>query len=138
MATALQLRRITAIRSALESFHQQHPTPGYCLVVSGGAYAPDTNKPFAISAANSENFVPNIFVSPPLPTTPTPTLCHHMVVPSGALPHSIPSHNASCFVLAPLAVNLPSRLPPTYPTAQDAFTLVVPSRFWLWHRKGIG
>jgi len=139
MATALQRQRIAAVRSALTLLRQRHFTAGYALVVSGSACAPATNNSFDINTINSENFDANMIVSPPIPASPLAPLRRHLVVPGGATPFALLNPNARRDILwPPLAAYSASRLPPTYPTAQDAFTLVVPSRFWLWHRKGIG
>ena len=138
MANALQRQRMAAIRSALALHRHRHFTPGYGLVVSGGAYAPDTNNSFATYATNNENFVPNDIVSPPLPTTPLVWRHPCLVVPCGARHFPCPLPNAGSSDILPLAVYSASRLTPTYPAAQDAFTLVVPGRFRLWHREGIG
>ncbi|KAK3263432.1 hypothetical protein CYMTET_27760 [Cymbomonas tetramitiformis] len=42
MASCRQRSRISAVASALEVIRRRELTPGYDLVVSGGAYAPDT------------------------------------------------------------------------------------------------
>ena len=142
MATECQRARMAAVRSALVNLqeHQRHFTSGCGLVVSGGATTPDARLNSDISDIANERS-DRCALAPPPPSCTPPG--RRMVVSGGATaptsPLTIPSVDARA--MAPSFGVPPRRIfpfPPPYPHFIDAFALVVPSRFWLWHRAGVG
>ncbi len=141
MATTRQRVRMATIRSALDIVraHRQHFTSGCGLVVSGGATTPDARLNSDISDIANERS--DRFALTPPPPSCTPPV-RHMVV-SGATaptpPLTIPSVDAHALGAG---FGVPPRrifpFPPPYPHFIGAFALVVPGRFWLWHRAGVG
>ncbi len=145
MATTRQRVRMATIRSALDVVraHRQHFTSGCGLMVSGGATAPDARLNSDISDVANERS-DYYALTPPHPSPPsyTPPV-HRMVVSGGAIaptpPLAIPFFDAHALGVS---FGVPPRrifpFPPPYPHFIDAFALVVPGRFWLWHRAGVG
>ena len=145
MATARHRVRMASIRSALDAVraHQRQFTSGCGMVVSGGATMPDTKLNSDISAIANERS-DNYALTLPLPTSPSsaPTV-RHLVVCDGAIapppPRTIPSADDHALGVS---FGVPPRrifhFPPPYPYPIDAFAMVVPSHFWLWHRTGVG
>ena len=140
MATTRQFARMAAVRSTLGLIRHRQLTPGYNLVVSGGAYAPDT-KPLSdnFTINKNESLVPYDVDSPHFPPL-TPASCaplgHHLVV-AGGVTLSPPCTN----VYFALDLNdhvLPHRIFHPRCACIDPLALVVPGRFWLWRRAGIG
>ncbi|KAK3237589.1 hypothetical protein CYMTET_52347 [Cymbomonas tetramitiformis] len=141
MASLRQRARMAAVRSALDLLRQRHLPLDCSLVVPSGAYTPSTKLESIAFAINNECFDSFDFVPPPPSPSPcTPPLDRLVVCGDVATPTSplsiIP------FEFLPMAsIAFPHRifhLPPPYPLFSDAFALVVPGRFWLWHRVGIG
>ncbi|KAK3287260.1 hypothetical protein CYMTET_5222 [Cymbomonas tetramitiformis] len=143
MSTGPQRARMAAVRSALITLrvHRQHPTIGYGLVVSGGVCAPDTKLESIALTIDNECF--GYFdLIPPLPSpSPCAPLGHHLVVSGGVVTPTSP------FTIIPFkpfpmssttSLHRIFHLPPPHPFFVGAFALVVPGRFWPWHRTGIG
>ena len=145
MATARQRARMATIRSALAYLreHQRHFTSGCGLVVSGGVTTPDANLNSDISAITNECSDSNA-LTPPLHSPPSDAPpVHHLVVSGGATTPTPPLAIPFCDDHAlGISFGVPPRriflFPPPYPHFIDAFALVVPGRFWLWHRTGVG
>jgi len=144
MATLRQRTRMGALGAALRLLRQRQFTPGYSLVVSGGAYTPGT-KPLSDNFTINENesSVPDDLASPhfsPLTSASCAPPGRHLVVAGGAATLYPPCIDFD-FALGLRSCVLPCRMfrtHPTCPTCIGSFALVVPGRFWLWHRAGIG
>ncbi|KAK3283324.1 hypothetical protein CYMTET_8974 [Cymbomonas tetramitiformis] len=141
MASLRQRARMAAVRSALDLLRRQHLPFGCGLVVPGGAYTPSTKLESIAFAINNECFDSFDFVPPlPSPSPCTPPVHHLVVCGDVATPTSpltiVPFEPFPVRSIAP-----PYRifhLPPPQPLLIDAFALVVPGYFWLWHRTGVG
>ncbi|KAK3278056.1 hypothetical protein CYMTET_13976 [Cymbomonas tetramitiformis] len=143
MSTKRQRARMAAVRSALLSLRvHRHPfTAGYVLVVPGGACAPGTNHNDNILDDNDETNDFHDFVSPLPSPSPYAPSGRHLVVSGGAITTASPLSIIPFEFLPMASITFPHRifhLPPPYPLFSDAFALLVPGRFWLWHRVGIG
>ena len=141
MATDHQRARLAAVRDALESLreHRRHSSPDYCLVVSGGAYAPHTNIKSNASAndetSDSYEFRPRRF---PLFHPPYVSIGHFLVVCGGVVAPNLP-FSLSAFAIVcnrggahrifPLRLHRGAHVP--------ALALVVP-RIVAPHRVGVG
>ena len=141
MATVRQIARMAAVRSALGLLRQQRFTPGYGLVVLGRACAPSTTFDTSLfDNIDNDTFDLDEFISPPLVPSSCAPPGRHLVVPGGATTLSPPGTDAG-FTLGVKNYVLPCRIFHTRPprsTCIDVLALVVPSRFRLWHRRGIG
>ncbi|KAK3283717.1 hypothetical protein CYMTET_8610 [Cymbomonas tetramitiformis] len=143
MASLRQIARMAAVRSALELLRHRQFTAGYSLVVLGGAYAPSTKIDTSVfNNIDHENFDFNTLSPPHSSLSPGAPLCRHLVVSAGGAITTASPLSIIPFEFLPMAsITFPHRsfhLPPPYPLFSDAFALVVPGRFWLWHRVGIG
>jgi hypothetical protein len=140
MATARQFARMAAVRSALGLLRQRQCTTGCSLVVLGGACAPSTGIDISVcNNIDNESSDYDDFNSPhfpPLTSTSCAPLGRHLVVPGGAT-LSPPCTNIY-FTLYLKDRVLPRRIFHPRSTCIDPLALVVPGRFWLWHRTGIG
>ena len=140
MATLRQRARMDALRAALQLLRQRQFTAASSLVVSGGAYTPGT-KPLSDNFTINENesFVPDDFSSPHFSPF-SPASCappgRHLVVAGGAT--LSPPCTDIYFTLYLKDHVLPHRIFHPRSTCIDPLALVVPGRFWLWHRIGIG
>ncbi|KAK3243329.1 hypothetical protein CYMTET_46999 [Cymbomonas tetramitiformis] len=133
---------MVALHSTLNLLRQRHFTSGNALVVSGGACAPDINLDTNISVVDDELSDFHDFISPlPSPSPYTPP-SHHLVVSGGAIALTSPLAIVPFGFLPMHSITSPLRIfvhfPPPYPLSIDAFAMVVPGRFWLLHRTGIG
>ncbi|KAK3238007.1 hypothetical protein CYMTET_51944 [Cymbomonas tetramitiformis] len=141
MSSLRQRARMGAIRSTLRLLRQREFPTGFGMVVFGGAYAPDTKHASDNSAFDNKHFDTNDFI-PPLPSpSPYAPPSHHLVVSGGVVAPTSP------FTIIPLepfpmrstaSLHRIFRRPPPTATHIIALALVVPGRFWLWHRTGIG
>ncbi|KAK3253518.1 hypothetical protein CYMTET_37245 [Cymbomonas tetramitiformis] len=142
MSADRQNARMPTVHSALASFrvHRWHPAPGYGLVVSGGAYAPDTNIESIAFADDDDSEHDELRPQhPPLSAPPFVPLGHCVVVCGGvttSIPPILPS--ACALIGGRVGARRIFHLPSPCPLFVDASALVVPGRFWLWHRTGVG
>ncbi|KAK3242829.1 hypothetical protein CYMTET_47500 [Cymbomonas tetramitiformis] len=132
---------MAALHSTLNLLRRRHFISGYTLVVSGGACAPNINFDTNISVVDDKHSDFHDLISPlPSPSTYAPP-GHHLVVSGGAIAATSPLMIVPFGFLPMHSSTSPLRIfysPPPYPLFIDAFALVVPGRFWLWHRTGIG
>jgi len=138
MASLQQRKRMGALRSALGLLRQRQFTTGYSLVVLGGACAPSTK----IDTSNFDNldsdtFDLGDFISPPLVPGPCAPPGRHLVVPGGAAALS-PPYTYAGLTLGLKNDRLSRRNFHARTRCIDTLALVVPGRFRLWHRTGIG
>ncbi|KAK3278112.1 hypothetical protein CYMTET_13919 [Cymbomonas tetramitiformis] len=139
MASYRQRSRISAVASALQVVRRRELTPGYDLVVSGGAYAPDTKiesiNPIVGMSFDHYELTPQ---HPPLFPPPCVPLGHCLVV-FGGVAALIPPLFLSAFALVCGGVE-PHRifhLRPPWGVHVPALALLVP-RIVAPHRVGVG
>jgi len=144
MATARQFARMAAVRSALELLRQPRFTPGYGLVVLGGACAPSTKIDTSVfNNIDSKNFDFDVLATPHSPLSPNAFPSRHLVVCGGVITTAHTQANSTILTLTKCSTVFPcsfciSRPRPSLPPCTDAICSVVPGRFWLWPRTGIG
>ncbi|KAK3273789.1 hypothetical protein CYMTET_17988 [Cymbomonas tetramitiformis] len=138
MSNAHQRARVTAIRAALESLrvYRRDSATGYGLVVSGGAYAPDTRLEsiaFAIDQSfDSFELAPR---HPQLYPPPCAPLGRCLVVACGGANAPIAS-TPLLFTFAIMCGEDPRRV--CFLTSIATPALVVPGRVGSWHRRVCG
>ncbi|KAK3286238.1 hypothetical protein CYMTET_6195 [Cymbomonas tetramitiformis] len=146
MAASLQRVRMAAMRSALVSLrlHRQHLTPGYVLVVSGGACSPSTNLDSDIfDLIDNKDFDSYDIASPHSPLSPDASLGRRLVVCGGVITTSHSHSDSSILAFAVYNVFVARthrifHLRPSRPPYFGSSALVVPRRCGLWPRLGIG
>ena len=144
MATALQRQRMAAVRSALELLRHQQFTAGCNLVVLGGACAPSTNYDTGVfNNIDNKNFDSDTLASPHLLPPPCTLIDRHLVVCGGVIATTHTRLDVPIPTLALCGTNISHsrhilRNRPLRPPCIGALALVVPARFGLWHRTGIG
>ncbi|KAK3278286.1 hypothetical protein CYMTET_13763 [Cymbomonas tetramitiformis] len=147
MSTGPQRARMASVRSVLISLrvHRQHFTTGYGLVVPGGACALGTSHDDNIMGNNNETFDFHDFISPLASPSSYAPLGHHVVMSGGAItptspftPTIIPFDYVPFHAIAPSHRIFHLRHLPSPSSWTHSLWLVVPGRFWLWHRVGIG
>ena len=144
MASARQITRMAAVRSALELLRPQQFTTGYGLVVLGGAYTPSTKIDTSVfNNIDCKSFDSYDFASSHSSLSPIAFLGRHLVVSGGVLATTNTHLDHSIDALALCGTFLVRthrifRPQPSRPPFTDPICSVVPSRFWLWPRSGIG
>jgi len=135
---------MAAVQSALQLLRKQRFIPGYNLVVSGGACAPDTK-------IDTENFtdIANEYAdscdlgNPHSSLSTGESYGRHLVVCGGVLTTTHTHLNLSIFAFAKCNFSNPCTLrifqpQPSLPPCTDAICAVVPGHLQLWPRTGVG
>ena len=144
MASARQIARMAAVRSALELLRNRRFTTGYGLVVLGGACAPSTKIDTSVfNNIDSKNFDFDVLATPHSPLSPNAFPGRHLVVCGRVITTAHTQADspilafATCKAIIPFSSRI-LRLRPSRPPSTVAFSLVVLGYFQEWPRAGMG